>query len=495
MLIYNTFSNSKEVFVPINGRNVLMYVCGPTVYDLSHLGHARMGLVFDVIVRYLSYLGYKVNYTRNITDIDGKIVHKAMDLNLTSEQVARFYANAFAKEMLALNTVSPTFEPKATDYLPQMIDFIQSLIDKGYAYVSSTGDVYFNCKQFKEYGKLAKKNLNELLSGARSDQVRSQDELSKYKLSPIDFALWKVCDIHETVWPSPWGMGRPGWNIECSTMIKHVLGETIDIHGGGEDLIFPHHENEIAQSQCLHDKPLANFWVHNNFVNVKSQKMSKSLGNFTTIGDLLANYSSDTIRLFVLQNNYRHPVDFSPEGLKSARLGVGRLIQSLSSLENNIDWPDFLTSHAQQPVYPSLLPDKAKIINFINGFSFNNNDHESFVNEFEEAMNNDFNTAIAISKLFSLSDKIQAESDLKNKQSLAILLKTYAFILGFKLTDQTPKIQANVAHDLVNLVIELRNFSRTSKDFKQSDYIRAKLLELGIEVMDSSKDKTSWKLK
>src|SRR4030095_14893533 len=322
LLVFNTLTARKEDFVPLVGKSVLMYACGPTVYDFSHLGHARKEIVFDVIQRYLRFAGYEVTYVRNITDIDDKIINRALERAWRPEQLAREYTYQFWHDMRLLGTVQPDFEPRATEFIQPMITFAHELIAKGHAYVSN-GDVYFEVSSFGEYGKLKKQNLDELLVGAR-EQVRSQQELSERKRSPLDFALWKGALPGDPGWEAPWGRGRPGWHLECSTMIKHVLGETIDIHGGGEDLVFPHHENEIAQSEALHGRPLSRYWLHNSFVQVDSEKMSKTLGNFSTIQDILRNYSPDTVRLFILQTHYRSPIEFSADSLNATKAGLKR---------------------------------------------------------------------------------------------------------------------------------------------------------------------------
>ncbi|HEY9716473.1 MAG TPA: cysteine--tRNA ligase, partial [Trichormus sp.] len=283
--VYNTLTGKKEPFAPQDGKTVRIYACGPTVYDLSHLGHARMAITWDVIQRYLRFIGYNVIFVRNITDVDDKIIKRASELGMRPEQVARKFTFEFWRDMHSLNVAQPDFEPRATEYILHMIRFIEELIAGGFAYESG-GDVYFNVSSFDEYGKLSKQNVDQLIVGSR-EQARSQSELAELKKSPVDFALWKRAPEGELGWQSPWGQGRPGWHTECSTMIRNVLGETIDIHGGGEDLVFPHHENEIAQSESLNKKPLARFWLHNSFVQVNAEKMSKSLGNFSTIQDLL----------------------------------------------------------------------------------------------------------------------------------------------------------------------------------------------------------------
>ncbi|HND68866.1 MAG TPA: cysteine--tRNA ligase, partial [Candidatus Obscuribacter sp.] len=386
--VFNTLTGKKEDFVPLSGKTVKIYACGPTVYDSSHLGHARKEIVWDTVQRYLRFLGYDVIYVRNITDVDDKIINRAKERGIGPDRLAREYTYAFWRDMDALNVASPDFEPRATEFISQMIAFVQDLIKKGHAYESG-GDVYFDVASFKDYGKLGKQNLEQLLVGAR-DQVIAQETLSQLKKSPVDFALWKSAGTEELGWPSPWGHGRPGWHLECSTMVKHILGDTIDIHSGGEDLVFPHHENEIAQSEALHEKPLAKYWLHNGFIQVSSEKMAKSLGNFKTIQDLLEQYSADTIRIFVLQTHYRNPIDFSPESLAAVKAGLSRLIRAA----NLSPAGDGNGNHS------AVSPDGQKV-------------EKQFRADFEQAMNNDFNTAIAISLLYQLSDHILA---LKDKQ-------------------------------------------------------------------------------
>jgi len=455
--VFNTLSNKKEEFVPLDGKNVRMYACGPTVYDSSHLGHARMAIVWDVIQRYLRFLGYKVTFVRNITDIDDKIINRAKEVGVSPDQLSRQYTFEFWRDMYALNVMPPDFEPKATEFIQPMIQFVNELIDSGHAY-EANGDVYFDVASFKNYGKLSKQNLEQLQSGAR-EQVRNQDELATIKKNPVDFALWKSANQSELGWPSPWGYGRPGWHLECSTMIRNVLGETIDIHGGGEDLVFPHHENEIAQSESLFDKSLAKYWMHNSFVQVSAEKMSKSLGNYKTIKDLLQNYSADTLRLLVLQTHYRNPIDFTADSLAAAKSAVLRLVRA-AALHSDVDQNGDVPSKVQ-----TAIADAEK--------------------QFSEAMDNDFNTAVAITVLFSLADKVFQTKDATEQKAYAGALVKLAKVLGFTLADTRNEIEPETAKGVMELVLQLRKNARENKDYETSDLIRKELAELGINVMDA----------
>ena len=485
--IFNTLSGKKEEFHPINPGKVLMYACGPTVYDLSHLGHARMTMTFDVIQRYLRFLGYDVTFVRNITDVDDKIINRAKELGIRPEQLSRHFTYTFWRDMDELNLAAPDVEPRATEYIQQMINFAAELIKKGHAYESG-GDVYFDVPSFKDYGKLKKQSIEDLLHGAR-DQVRSQDELKELKKNPVDFALWKSVAETEAGWQSPWGWGRPGWHLECSSMIKNVLGESIDIHGGGEDLVFPHHENEIAQSEALHGKPLARYWIHNSFVQIEQEKMSKSLGNFQTIQSVLSNYSPDVVRLFVLQTHYRSPIEFSTESVEAAKTGTARLLRAArlaatlpghDAAGSNGKFNTFLT--ADHPCIKALRSD-AQAGEAISKLH----------NDFVEAMNNDFNTPQAISALFQMADLAFSSKDADIASKYAAAIKTYAAVLGMRLTDTGKIIDTSTGAGLVEALLDLRDHARANKDYKQSDMIRDALLKLGIKVMDvKGAPRASW---
>ncbi len=463
--VFNTLSGTKEEFVPLQDNVVRMYACGPTVYDLSHLGHARMAIVWDVVQRYLRFVGYDVIYVRNITDVDDKIIKRAKELGITPEKLSRQYTYAFWHDMHSLNVESPDFEPRATEYITQMISFTQGLIDGGHAYEAG-GDVYFDVASFKDYGKLGKQNLEQLLVGSR-EQAVAQETLAHLKKSPVDFALWKSADASELGWPSPWGRGRPGWHLECSAMVKRILGETIDIHCGGEDLVFPHHENEIAQSEALHGQPMARYWLHNSFVQTNSEKMAKSLGNFKTIRDLLATFSADTIRLFILQSHYRNPIDFTIESLQATSTGIQRLLRA-ASFEHGLN--------ENEAVAPSEAAQKTA---------------DTFKDEFAAAMNNDFNTAIAISHLYQLADGITQTKSAADKQYLASTLVHYAKVLGLTMTDTRQELDTATGAKLIDLILTLRKEARERKDYASSDLIRKSLTEIGVNVMDSA-DGATW---
>lgn len=474
--VFNTLTNKKEEFVPVEAGKVKLYSCGPTVYDSSHLGHARKEINWDVIQRYLRFAGYQVTYVRNITDIDDKIINRSRELNIRPDQLARHYLYEFWADMNALNVASPDIEPRATEYLQQMIHMAEDLVKKGKAYESES-DVYFDVGACKDYGKLGKKNIEDLKSGAR-DQVRSQDELKEVKRNPVDFALWKSAPEGETGWTSPWGFGRPGWHLECSSMIKSVLGETIDIHGGGEDLVFPHHENEKAQSESLHDKPLAKYWMHNSFINVSEEKMSKSLGNFKTIGDLLREFSADTIRLFILQTHYRNPIEFSPEAMAAAKQASMRLIRASLFAGTEENGSGFNPSKLYRfDAKAAEVYGKDKTLS-------------EFHKEFVEAMDNDFNTAVAISHLFGLADKISASKNAQERALWAKALKDYAGVLGFTLADTRKVVDRSSTEQVLALLLQLRQDARANKDFKTSDLIRNELAKAGISVMDTAEGPT-----
>ena len=457
MRLHNSYTNQIEEFKPIEDNKVKMYVCGPTVYDNAHLGHARCYITWDVLYRYLKFKGYDVTYCRNVTDVDDKILKKAEQESKTPEEVSTYWYKRFSESMKALNNLKPDIEPFATKTLGEMIAIVKELINKGYAY-EADGDVYFRVKKFPKYGYLSKQPIDQLESGARI-------EIGEHKEDPLDFALWKKDE--KFGYKSPWGVGRPGWHIECSAMSRKYLGKTIDIHAGGADLIFPHHENEIAQSECANGCKFVNYWLHNGFVTINKEKMSKSLGNFLTIDDLLKNYDANTIRFFILTNHYRMPVEFSDEALQAAANGVKRMLNA-----------------KQTPVDETL-----DITQF--------EEYKDFV----AAMDEDLNTSKALAVLFDLANK--ANKDIPYAYTLLFKL---ASILGFtfekaKLTEEEllEKLEA-ISADLgekyfsMEEIIEKRKLARAEKNWDVADRIRIALDKAGI-VLKDSKDGTVWEVK
>lgn len=456
MKLFNSYSNKIEDFTPIEENKVKMYVCGPTVYDYAHLGHARCYITWDVLYRYLKFRGYDVTYCRNVTDVDDKILKKAEKEGKTPEEVSQYWYKQFTNSMNALNNLRPDIEPFATKTLGEMISIVKDLISKGYAY-EADGDVYFRVKKFSNYGMLSKQPIDKLESGARI-------EVGEQKEDPLDFALWKKDE--KFGYNSPWGVGRPGWHIECSAMSRKYLGKTIDIHAGGADLIFPHHENEIAQSECANGCKFVNYWLHNGFVTINKEKMSKSLGNFLTIDDMLKNYDANTIRFFILTNHYRMPVEFSDEALQSAQAGVKRLTNAKGKIDENFDI--------------TTTPEYA---------------------EFVEAMDEDLNTSKALAVLFDLVTK----SNKGVGEAYTILYKL-ATTLGFtfeKATlseDELASILSGVnekigkSYSSMDELIEDRKKARTEKNWDLADKIRISLDEAGI-VLKDSKEGTTWEVK
>ncbi|WP_163328297.1 cysteine--tRNA ligase [Desulfurobacterium thermolithotrophum] len=458
--VFNTLTEKKEEFKPLNDKTVKMYVCGPTVYDHAHIGHARSAVVFDVIRRWLEYRGYRVIYVRNYTDVDDKIIKRSKEEGIPWYEVAKKYIDSYEEDMKALNIKEPTYKPKVTEHIEEIIEMIKGLIAKGYAY-ESEGDVYFSVEKFSEYGKLSKRKTEELIAGARI-------EPGEKKKNPLDFALWKKSKEGEPGWESPWGIGRPGWHIECSAMAMKYLGKTMDIHGGGLDLIFPHHENEIAQSEAYTGKSFVRYWLHNGFVMVNKEKMSKSLGNFFTIKDILKEFSSDVLRLFLLSTHYRSPIDFSFERLKDAERSFGRLLNFIESKEIIEKLPTF--------------EKNSEIF-----------DVENYKLQFESAMDDDFNTARALGVIFELvkeanliKDKAIKENKISNKEKEAILkaidiVESYLKLLGFKLEK---KKQEGIEDELIKLLIDVRSELRKRKTFDLADKIRDGLKDLGIILED-----------
>lgn len=457
MKLFNSYSNKLEEFKPIEDNKVKMYVCGPTVYDNAHLGHARCYITWDVLYRYLKFKGYDVTYCRNVTDVDDKILKKADSEGKTPEEVSSYWYKMFTESMNALNNLKPDKEPFATKTLGEMIGMVKELIAKGYAY-ETNGDVYFRVSKFSNYGQLSKQPIDSLMSGARI-------EVGVQKENPLDFALWKKDE--KFGYKSPWGVGRPGWHIECSAMIRKFLGKTIDIHAGGADLIFPHHENEIAQSECANGCKFVNYWLHNGFVTINKEKMSKSLGNFLTINDLLKSYDANTIRFFILTNHYRMPVEFSDEALQSAAAGVKRM---LNAKQTKID--------------DSLDITKTE-------------EYKQFV----EAMDEDLNTSKALAVLFDLTTKAN-----KNVEGAFTILYKLATTLGFtfekvKLSDDEiksilEKINSELgkSYNTMEELIEDRKNARAEKNWDLADKIRVALDNVGI-VLKDSKEGTSWEVK
>jgi cysteinyl-tRNA synthetase len=488
--LYNTLTGKKEEFNPINPGTVTMYACGVTVYDYSHLGHARGAVAFDLIQRYFRRKGFDVKYVRNFTDVDDKIINRSREEGVSPAEVAGKYIAAYQEDMKRLGVGRADVEPRATEHIAEMIEVIKGLVEKGHAYAVE-GDVYFRVSSFKEYGKLSKRNLEELKAGARV-------EVDERKQDPLDFALWKASKPGEPAWDSPWGPGRPGWHIECSAMGFKHLGDTFDIHAGGKDLIFPHHENEIAQSEAYSGKKFVNYWLHNGFVNINQEKMSKSLGNFFTIRDILNEYDAEVVRLFLLSTHYRSPIDFSDANLKDARAGLDRfytmkegIIKFLAGKEPPSVKPEEVIEVSDRPVY-------AKIQNLPQGF--------------EEAMDDDFNTAFAIGLIYDLVREINkylAEADKKNQDAVYCILSSalasfenVSRTLGIFLRDpeewfkegRLADAKVTIPTEQIEEYIHLRNEARARKDWAEADRIRKILDDGGVELFDRA-DGTVWKPK
>lgn len=458
MKIYNTMTKQKEEFKPLEDGKVKMYVCGPTVYNFFHIGNGRTFIVFDTVRRYLEYRGYEVKFVQNFTDIDDKMIKRANEEHISVKEVGDKYISEYYKDADGLNIERATVNPRATEYIQDIIEFVSELIDKGYAY-ESAGDVYFSTKKFKGYGKLSGQNLEELQVGA-SNRV----DLDEKKQDPMDFAIWKAQKPGEPAWESPWGMGRPGWHIECSCMAKKLLGESIDIHAGGMDLAFPHHENEIAQSEALTGKPFANYWMHSAYINVNNQKMSKSLNNFATARDVLKEYSADVIRFYMLSAHYRVQINFSKELLDSAKASVDRLYNAINNLENLLDEVknDKMTEE-EEKYYDSLGEYRQKYI---------------------QKMDDDFNTADAITVLFELTKS--ANTNINIDSSKELIQKVLDFIreLGKPLGILQESTKVNLEDEIEEL-INKRQEARKNRDFAMADKIRDDLKARGIILEDT----------
>lgn len=466
MKIFNTATMRKEEFVPIEPGKIKMYVCGPTVYNFIHIGNARPMIVFDTFRRYMEHKGYQVDYVSNFTDVDDKIIKEANEEGKTSQEIAERYIKECLIDMKGMNIKPATVNPRATQEIDGMIRMIQTLIDKGYAY-EKNGTVYFSTRKDKNYGCLSHKNLDDLRSGFRSLKVSGEDE----KEDPLDFVLWKPKKEGEPSWPSPWSDGRPGWHIECSVMAKRYLGDTIDIHAGGEDLIFPHHENEIAQSTCANGVPFAHYWMHNAFLNINNKKMSKSLGNFFTVRDISKKYDLQVLRLFMLSAHYRSPLNFSDELMESAK----------ASLERIRNGAEHLSDIASNGRDGEMTDEEKKIAEEAKGF----------IAKFDEKMDDDCNTADALSVIFDLvrfaNIHVTEGASKALAQSVLDVLTTLTDILGII---ALPKKE--VLDDDIEALIEKRNQARKDRNFALADQIRDDLLKQGIQLLDS-REGTKWK--
>ena len=459
MKIYNTLSKRKEEFVPLEEGKVKMYVCGPTVYNLIHIGNARPMIVFDTVRRYMEHKGYEVNYVSNFTDVDDKIIAKAIEEGTTAEEVSQRYIAECKKDMADMNVKPATTHPLATQEIDGMIDMIQTLIDKGFAYPVADGTVYFRVKKFKEYGKLSHKNLDDLQSGFRSLQVSGEDQ----KEDPLDFVLWKPKKEGEPSWPSPWCDGRPGWHIECSVMSKKYLGEEIDIHAGGEDLVFPHHENEIAQSECCNGKQFARYWMHNAFLNIDNKKMSKSLGNFFTVREVGEEYDLQVLRFFMLSAHYRSPLNFSRDLMTAAKNGLDRIVTCGTALK---DYAATASGNATE--------EEKKLMGELQGF----------VDKFDAAMDDDFNTADGISAIFELvkfaNTNVNETSSAEFVNAVFDTLKELSDIMGLIVVKEEEILDADI-----EALIQERQDARKAKNFARADEIRDQLLKQGIVLKDT----------
>ena len=460
MKIFNTLTRRKEEFVPLEEGKVKMYVCGPTVYNLIHIGNARPMIIFDTVRRYMEYKGYEVNYVSNFTDVDDKIIKKAIEEGVSAEEISTRYIKECKKDMADMNVKPATTAPQATQEIQGMIDMIQTLIDKGYAYPAADGTVYFRVKKFKEYGKLSHKNLDDLQSGFRSLKVSGEEQ----KEDPLDFVLWKPKKEGEPSWPSPWCDGRPGWHIECSVMSKKYLGEEIDIHAGGEDLIFPHHENEIAQSECCTGKIFARYWMHNGFLNIDNRKMSKSLGNFRTVRQIGEQYDLQVLRFFMLNAHYRSPLNFSADLMEAAKNSLERILEAAGKLSDRKD----------NAAVENITEEELALLK----------EAEGFVTKFEAAMDDDFNTADALAAIFELVKFANTNVNENSSKEFAAGLYEELFKLSDVLGLKIEKKEEILDKEIEDLIQE-RQAARKAKDFKRADEIRDELLKKGIILKDT----------
>ena len=460
MRVYNTMTKKKEEFVPLVPGKVSMYVCGPTVYNLIHIGNARPMIVFDTVRRYMEHKGYEVNYVSNFTDVDDKIIKKAIEEGITAEEVSQRYIAECKKDMADMNVKPATTHPLATQEIDGMIDMISTLIEKGYAYPAADGTVYFRTRQFKEYGKLSHKNLDDLRAGNRSLLVSGEDQ----KEDPLDFVLWKPKKEGEPSWPSPWCDGRPGWHIECSVMSKKYLGEEIDIHAGGEDLIFPHHENEIAQSECCNGKEFARYWLHNAFLNIDNRKMSKSLGNFFTVREIGEKYDLQVLRFFMLSAHYRSPLNFSADLMEASKNALDRIINAVENLK-------FLAGNGAEGEMTEAEQKEMEGLT-------------EYEKKFDEAMDDDFNTADAIAAIFELVKYANSNVTAENTKAFINTVKekivSLADILGLIVEKEEEILDSDIEK-----LIEERQEARKEKNFARAEEIRNLLLEKGIVLKDT----------
>ncbi len=470
MKIYNTMTRKKEEFVPIRENKVGIYVCGPTVYDYIHIGNARPMIVFDTLRRYLLYKGYDVNYVSNFTDVDDKIIKRAIEEGVTSSEISERYIKEVKKDMHDLNVMEATTHPKATEEIPDMIDMIKVLIEKGHAY-EVNGTVYFRTRSFPGYGKLSKKNIDDLEAGHRDEKhqlkVSGEDEKEDF----LDFVLWKPKKEGEPSWPSPWGEGRPGWHLECSVMSKKYIGDIIDIHAGGEDLIFPHHENEIAQSEAANEVEFARYWMHNGFLKIDGEKMSKSLGNFFTIRDIGEKYPLQVIRFFILSAHYRSPLNFSDTLVESAKASLERILNAVSRLEDMTETaPERELSEEEKQIEQKLT---------------------EYVTKFEQAMEDDLNTADAISAIFELVKFTNSNVTSDNAKAIVTkaldTIRQLCDVLGI-----ITKVEKEILDSDIEALIEERQAARKTKNFARADEIRDTLAEQGI-ILEDTREGVKWK--
>lgn len=470
MKIYNTMTRKKEEFVPIRENKVGIYVCGPTVYDYIHIGNARPMIVFDTLRRYLLYKGYDVNYVSNFTDVDDKIIKRAIEEGVTSSEISERYIKEVKKDMHDLNVMEATTHPKATEEIPDMIDMIKVLIEKGHAY-EVNGTVYFRTRSFPGYGKLSKKNIDDLEAGHRDEKhqlkVSGEDEKEDF----LDFVLWKPKKEGEPSWTSPWGEGRPGWHLECSVMSKKYIGDIIDIHAGGEDLIFPHHENEIAQSEAANEVEFARYWMHNGFLKIDGEKMSKSLGNFFTIRDIGEKYPLQVIRFFILSAHYRSPLNFSDTLVESAKASLERILNAVSRLEDMTETaPERELSEEEKQIEQKLT---------------------EYVTKFEQAMEDDLNTADAISAIFELVKFTNSNVTSDNAKAIVTkaldTIRQLCDVLGI-----ITKVEKEILDSDIEALIEERQAARKTKNFARADEIRDTLAEQGI-ILEDTREGVKWK--